>query len=260
MNSESTVRQRLARRLLPGVAVVGLIASGALAASDGVIPEFQASYKVRASIASGELSMSLAALEDGKYLFATLTRPRGLVRVIARGEIDERSHVRFEGNTVVPLDYVLLDTISDDHDANYQYDWAAGEVTGVERGAEVSGTLQPGMLNRAALYLAIMADLRNDALPESYTLFDRGQVKSFNITNAGSETVEVPHGRFETVKLVRDSDGSSRSMILWCAPALGYLPVKIELMKGDKRISRAELKWVQGLPAPATAEHPAATD
>ena len=254
LKSKLTARWRLAACMrLFAYVVAGVFASGSLLAHEIVIPEFEASYKVRASIASGELSMSLTSDADGKYLFRTLTRPRGLVRILARGEIDEQSHILFEDSMVVPLDYTLRDTISKNHDADYTYDWKAGLVSGTERGAEVSGKLEPGMLNRAALYVALMQDLSNDRLPASYTLFDRGRVKSFDIENLGNETVDVPFGRFESVKLVRDSDNSRRSMFLWCVPELNYLPVRIDLFKGDKRISRAELKAVNGLPSQAHA-------
>lgn len=216
---------------------------------DHSLTAFEAAYKVRASVASGELSMSLRAAENGTWLFRTLTRPRGLVRVFARGEIDERSTLVYQDRSVVPLDYTLTDTISKNHDASVNFDWDGGTVVGVERGEEVSGELQDGMLNRAALYVALMRDLKNDRLPDSYVLFDRGRVKTYQLSEAGVESIEVPFGRFETVKLVRESEDSRRSMHLWCAPALDYLPVRIDLYKEDKRVSRAELKAVKGLPA-----------
>lgn len=211
--------------------------------------EFEAAYKVRASIASGELSMSLSTADGGAYLFRTVTRPRGLVRMFARGEIDERSSLEIKGGMVVPLDYIVRDTISKNHDADVRFDWEDGTVEGEERGEQVSGETQPGLLNRAALYVAIMRDLQLDQLPDEYVLFDRGRVKAYQLENLGSEVVEVPYGRFEAVKLVRDAEDSSRSMYLWCAPELDYLPVRIELYKDDKRVSRADLKAVKGLPA-----------
>lgn len=225
-----------------------LLTPFALAADRGPV-EFEAAYKVRASIASGDLSMALTTANDGAYLFRTLTRPRGLVRVFARGEIEESSRLIWQDNSVVPLDYTLTDTISKNHDAEVNFDWAKGSVVGVERGEQVSGELVPGMLNRAALYVALMQDLKQDRLPEEYVLFDRGRVKTYQVENLGVEAVEVPFGSFQAVKLVRDSDDSRRSMYLWCAPELDFLPVRIDLYKEDKRVSRAELKAVKGLPA-----------
>lgn len=229
-------------------ALVPVVASAG-AASSGSLNEFEAAYKVRASVASGDLSMSLRAADDGAFLFRTLTRPRGLVRIFARGEIDESSTIVYRDESVIPLDYSLTDTISKNRDARISFDWAGGAVVGVERGEEVGAELQPGMLNRAALYVALMQDLQNDRLPESYVLFDRGRVKTYELSRQGIETVEVPYGRFEAVKLVRESEDSRRSMHLWCAPELNYLPVRIDLYKEDKRVSRAELKAVNGLPA-----------
>lgn len=232
--------------------IVSMASPSAFAGNPGLKSppaEFEAVYKVRASIASGELSMSLAKEEDGGFLFRTVTRPRGLVRVFARGEIDERSKFLIRDDRVVPLDYTLRDTISKDHDADVRFDWENRRVAGIERGAEVGGETQPGMLNRAALYVAIMRDLKLDRLPEEYVLFDRGQVKAYQLENLGTEVVEVPFGSFEAVKLVRDAEDSRRSMYLWCAPELDYLPVRIELYKEDKRVSRADLRALKGLPA-----------
>lgn len=212
-------------------------------------PEFEAVYNVRASVASGEMSMSLTADNDGSFLFRTITRPRGFVRMFARGEIDESSKMLITDKSVVPLDYTLRDTISDDHDADVQFNWGNGTVVGVERNQDVSGELQSGMLNRAALYVAIMRDLQLGNLPDEYVLFDRGQTKAYQLENLGTEFVKVPYGSFEAVKLVRNADDSRRSMYLWCAPELDYLPVRIELYKDDKRVSRADLRAVKGLPA-----------
>ncbi len=227
----------------------GSLAFSTIHAEPASLAEFEAAYKVRASIASGELSMSLSAVGDGAYVFRSLTRPRGLVRVFARGEIDERSRVVLQDESVVPLDYILRDTISKNHDAELIFDWQTGMVSGVEQGEEVSAKLQTGTLNRAALYVAIMQDLQSKRLPEKYVLFDDGRVKSYQLENKGSEVIEVPFGRFEALQLVRRSEGSSRSMYLWCAPELDYLPIRIDLYKEDKRVSRAELKAVKGLPA-----------
>ncbi|NNF51336.1 MAG: DUF3108 domain-containing protein [Gammaproteobacteria bacterium] len=220
------------------------------------LAEFEAVYKVRASIASGEMSMSFKAMDGGGFLFRTLTSPRGLVRMFARGEIDESSEVVIAGDSIVPLNYTVRDTISKNHDANIRFDWDSGTVAGVERGEDVSGDLRPGMLNRAALYVAIMRDLKLNRLPEQYVLFDRGQIKAYQLENLGKEYVEVPYGRFEAVKLVRDSDNSRRSMYLWCAPELDYLPIRIELYKDDKRVSRADLRAVTGLPASGQVQGP----
>lgn len=224
---------------------IAAVSSGAMSSAT----EFEAVYNVRASVASGELSMSLTADNDGGFLFRTITSPRGFVRMFARGEINESSRMLITDKTVVPLDYKLRDTISDDHDADVRFEWDNGTVIGVERNQEVSGNLQSGMLNRAALYVAIMRDLQFDRLPEEYVLFDRGQVKAYQLENLGSEVVKVPYGQFEAIKLVRNTDDSRRSMYLWCAPELDFLPVRIELYKDDKRVSRADLRAVKGLPA-----------
>lgn len=230
---------------------IGLLLAGHVTAGADNPPakavEFEAVYKVRASVASGEMFMSLTADSDGGFLFRTLTRPRGLVRMFARGEIDEQSRILITDESVVPLDYTLRDTISKDHDADLRFDWDGGIVVGLERGEEVSGELEPGMLNRAALYVAIMRDLQSERLPDEYVLFDRGRAKAYQLEKLGSEVIEVPFGEFEAVKLARNADDSRRIMYLWCAPALDYLPIRIELYKDDKRVSRAELRAVSGL-------------
>jgi len=58
----------------------------------------------------------------------------------------------------------------------------------------------------------------------------------------GREMVPTPLGHFETLKVQRLGD--QRETTLWCAPALHYLPVRIEQENRGSRV-RLNLKSLQ---------------
>ena len=58
-------------------------------------------------------------------------------------------------------------------------------------------------------------------------LADGGKPKRYRIYIRNEETVNVPAGEFDTVRIEQEADNTRRKTILWAAPDLHYLPVKI---------------------------------
>jgi len=80
-------------------------------------------------------------------------------------------------------------------------------------------------------------------------------VKRFDYVREGEEVVEVPAGRFLTVRM-RQLDGEDeRTTRLWLAPALGGWPVRVTHEEGeDSPTLRLELESWQ---SPLTSARPA---
>jgi hypothetical protein len=58
----------------------------------------------------------------------------------------------------------------------------------------------------------------------------------------GKETLELPAGTFETVKILRLRENKKRETLVWCAPALNYLPVRIWQREKDDVEYESELE------------------
>ncbi len=76
-------------------------------------------------------------------------------------------------------------------------------------------------------------------------MFETDELKRLEVDNIGTDVMEVGAGEFEVVGIRHRSEGSNRTTTLWCAPALGFLPVVIEQQRDGKRQMRASLERYQ---------------
>ena len=65
-------------------------------------------------------------------------------------------------------------------------------------------------------------------------------------TPAGEETLATPIGEFRTLVFRSTRPGSDTGTYFWCAPALGFLPVKVERREG------AKVQWSMSLVTAST--------
>jgi hypothetical protein len=65
-------------------------------------------------------------------------------------------------------------------------------------------------------------------------MLDKDEIKEYLYTAEGNERVETKLGSYDTVKYRSRRPNSDRSTVFWCAPELGYLPVKVERQRGSK--------------------------
>ena len=63
----------------------------------------------------------------------------------------------------------------------------------------------------------------------------------------GEEIINTPLGKLKTIKLTRHKPNSRRETTLWCALDLHYLPVKVENIEKDDKITVAIIQSLQGL-------------
>lgn len=138
-----------------------------------------------------------------------------------------------------------------------------GLAEGSDSGETFSLNVPHGVLDRSLLVPAIALELAraqgardadgNPVLsgipydPERGYLFrvlERGKVRDYHARPLGEEQVEGPDGEpVDTLVLEHQRDGSSRATTFWVAPSLGYLPVRIEQRKDDRKPHlRAELE------------------
>ena len=101
--------------------------------------------------------------------------------------------------------------------------------------------LAAGTVDRASLQYALMNDLSSGRVRDRYTLQDVDETKVLNVRAAGKKTVKTPFAELTVVGVSHQAAGSSRLTTLWCAPALGYLPVVIEQYRAGKLKGRVLL-------------------
>lgn len=197
-------------------------------------------------ITVGETTRSLRPLDDGRFIFESVTRPTGIARLLTNGQVVEHSEWRLHQYAIQPLHYSYFNSGSKkNRDVHLKFDWTTDTVTNTITGEPWKMPLQEGALDKLVYQLQIMLDLARNKTSLHYTIADGGKLKTYQVEILGTETITTPLGKFETVR-VRRVHGK-RKTTLWCAQRLHYLPVRIEHRKANESPVTATLKSIRGM-------------
>lgn len=206
-----------------------------------------AEYDVSISVLGGKLNTQFETTEYG-YFAESVIEATGMSRLLAGGSIREKSWFSEREGKILPIQYRSADTISRDDDiVDLDFDWNAGEVTGLINGQDFQAALDSEVHDRVSLQYGLMYDLLNGGEKDKYLLQDADELKALSISNVGTKMVKVPYGKFEAIGIRHQREGSSRMTTLWVVEELGYLPVIIEQHRKGKLRLRAVLEKYQAL-------------
>ena len=217
-------------------------------AADAAFPSFSADYVLkRNGITLGNATRSLRPASDGRYIFESLTYATGVIAWFVKDRIEERSTWALNGGQVRPLEYVY-----DRHGGKktrrvkLAFDWERMIVTNTIDGDPWRMDIPADAQDKLLYQLAIMQDLKNGRDNLQYNIADGGRLKNYEFEILGEETLNTPLGKFNTIKIERLDD--KRDTTVWCAPALNYLPVRLEQQESDGSRLSMDILSVKGLP------------
>ena len=214
-----------------GAAAVNTRAAEALPTYEAVYDAFYQGRRV------GTSQFSVVPVEDSAntYEFRTVSRLAGLYRLLAPGPVEEVSVFVYENGRIRPVNYSLSSGRRGGRDDfRIDFDWERGIATTTAADVAVQTELVPGVLDRGALQVTLM--LRGDSGPDDYTLLDKDGPELHEVRSDAEETIETPSGVFSTRKLIQQRVNSSRRTLIWAAPDLDGLPVRIERQsRGESR-------------------------
>ncbi|WP_197019200.1 DUF3108 domain-containing protein [Thioalkalivibrio sp. HK1] len=169
--------------------------------------------------------------EGGRYIFQSHTESVGIMSLIYGGEIAERSEwSEYEGDWH-PIEYHYHRTGFKEREIHIRFE----RDKGIARLQSPKGPwkleVPEGVNDKLGYLLALMHDLSEGKKDLRYPIADGGRVRSYLFDIQGTERIESAIGPLETVvvKRIRENEGEKkRETTIWCAPDLGFLPVKIE--------------------------------
>lgn len=199
------------------------------------ITPYSASYELfykgrRAGMS--EFSVSRNA-ESDTWRFVSNSRLRGIVgRLVAPRPVIEDSRFVLERGEIRPAVFHYEDG-SRKGDDNYEiaFDWSAGTAQLTTGNGPREVVLEPGILDRGTSQVAAMLDAARGTTPETYRIIDDDGLEVYEVTALGPATTTTGIGEIETVRFSQQRIGSSRSTVLWTAPGLHHLPVRIEQIR-----------------------------
>jgi len=186
---------------------------------------------------------SFSALSNGGYLYHSETRAAGLLALIRNDIVTESSEWQFDGVEIKPVNYNYRHDGNDTkRNVEIRFDWQEKMITTTVNGSSWQMRMKSRTMDKLLYQLAIMRDLSMGKKDISYSVADGGQLKNYDFVSLGEERVQTPMGDFQAVKLERFKPGSKRSTVLWCAPELEFLPIRVESVEIDGSTTTAVIE------------------
>jgi Protein of unknown function (DUF3108) len=167
------------------------------------------------------------------WTYSSRSEPRGLGRLLSERP-KTVSVLKVTAADVEPLSYKADDgTGSTKRKVDVRYDWAKRRVTGVYEDTPVDLPLTPGVQDEASVQVALMVELLRGHAPERFELLDKNSVREYSYVREGEETLKTPFGDLPTVIYRSHRANSPHVNRYWCAPARGYIPIRVQQKRGD---------------------------
>lgn len=211
---------------------------------------FQARYKARYDGVpfSAKGRRLLLRDADGTLRFSSTLRATSLL------QLAEEAHMELDGDGELrPVRYEYRQRgIGGRRDRYLDFDWDAGEVRRSGDKSRVQAIGQ-GFLDPVSWQLALRRDVSRGTLATGevveYPITDGGDPKIYAIKLHGPESLDLPVGRLETVRLERIFEpGDPRETRIWLAPEYDHLLVRLEAVDDAGRMLSLELREPPGPP------------
>jgi len=194
-------------------------------------------------IVVGETVRTLTRIDEQRFLFKSVSHATGLQAWMIKGRLVEQSEWVNHNGRPRPVAYRYDRTGgSRERHVRVTFDWKKSTVINSVSGHSWHMAVPGETMDKLLYQLALTMDLANGEQVAEYPIADGGRLKRYRFMVIGNEMLPTPLGRFKTVKVQRLGD--QRETTLWCAPALHYLPVRIEQVNRDSRV-RLNLKSLQ---------------
>jgi hypothetical protein len=219
-----------------------VLAAPALRAAS--LPSFEASFRIMSGgLRLGTNEVSLTVDGNGDYRYESHTWPSSWISWLLKEDLRELSRGVLDRAGIRPLFYEYRRTgRRSTRTAELTFDWKTSTVVNNVADSTWEMTIPAGTLDKLSTQLGIMLELQNGATEKTFAVADGGKLKQYAFQVIGTETVELPAGRFEAVKLNRLGVSAEQLTYIWCAPELHYLPVRILQRKQDRSEYLRELE------------------
>jgi hypothetical protein len=231
-------RRQLARhgffRFALSCTVAALASTLGTAASADELKPFDASYDWIWHNMTVAVSTVHLEHQGDTWVYRAKSEPRGIGRMFSERPLQE-SVLKVTDDGVQPLSYKADDgTSATKRDANVQFDWEHNEVTGVYEDAKVDLTpMPPGIQDDLSVQIALMVELLRGHTPDKFSLLSGNSVREYRYSRDGEETLTTRVGTIKTIIYRSEKQNSPRTTRFWCAPSLGYIPLRVEQKRKD---------------------------
>ena len=206
---------------------------------------YTAVYEAKGSGMRASNQMTLLPPDaSGRIEFRSVSSARGFSRVLKRDPIVEYTTFEEIDGIFRPVEYhYLFNNSGSKRNAWVIFDRENLVAKSFYETQTVKLDIRPDHVDRLLEQLIFRTDIMAGRVADKYMTVERNTLREAVYEKLGSETVETKVGSFDTIKYRRQRIGSSRSVIIWYAPELEYLPVQMRHFNADKVIGTAILTF-----------------
>jgi hypothetical protein len=181
---------------------------------------------------AGSTVLELRGAGPDLYSYSSTSNARGIFRMAFSETLTQASTFRLHEGAVQPITFRGID--EKDREINLDFDWTKMRVTGVAKDHAVDLPLTAGAQDAMSLQIHVLRSLTTGKVPATISMIDGDKLKDYELKLEGNARIDTALGELDTVVYTSRRANGDRLTRTWVAPALGYLPVKAERIRGKK--------------------------
>lgn len=240
------------RHILTLATLLTLCVAGAARGDDPVLVPYHADYSLALhGVSAGISRFSLVKAGDGRYTYSSSAHTTGLLGLIKpHYTVTQTSNFSLADGRPQALDYDYDQSDgSDKSTETIHFDWSQAYAQGLDDGRKHHYALSPGMSDVFLIQLVLASDAAKDKLAAQYVILDHSEASAYTLQKLPGEKVEVGGKDVDTVVLALHNAKKARTITVWLAPALHYLPVQIEQDKPAVSLTLNDISFDGSAPA-----------
>lgn len=221
-------------------------------ADQDTIPNFTAKYSVtKLGISLGEMVSIFKADKNNNYIYSSVTKPKGIASWFSSDTVSEVSSGTYSDGKITSLQYRYSRSGGKkEQDTKINFDYKNKVATDITDGKKKELTIGESTTDRQIIQILLMIDMLNNEDNLNYEVINKQELKPYNFKKSNTEKLKTEIGEFDTIKVVRKREGSSRETTLWLAEQLHYLPIRIKQTKDGSTKFEMDLIKLSGIETP----------
>ena len=206
----------------------------------GDLTQYEASYDVlRKGENHGKAIRTLKKLTNNTY---EVTYHSDIEWMIFSDSRKETSRFTFDSAKVTPVSYAMVRTgTGPDKDYAIEFDNEKKIVNSSESKYPLDCEWTDEFQDSLSYQVQVREELKMGKTSFSYPLIDKkGNRRDYNFEVVGKETISLPIGNIEAIKVKRLYDNDKRQALAWFAPEMDYMLVR--MWKGEKGVEQFEVQ------------------
>lgn len=235
----NTAAAAMATWMAAGLCVGAAMAPVSTRAADdgngpGSLLPFEASYTfLYKGMTAGVTTLTLSRGDGGRWSYRSSGEARGIFRMLPIDNPTQNSEMRVTAGGVQPLSFSQRNGKSDERAVELRFDWDANRVQGTIEKKPVGEAVPPDTQDDLSVQIALITAMaRGQDSGTLHTYGDRG-LREYRYHADGEEMLHTAIGDVQTRMFVTERPDSPRVTRYWCAPSLGYLPLRVQQKRLD---------------------------